>query len=429
MNRVLQILAFMGAMLPFLVQGQTVTFDAQVRPRAEFRNGFKALSPDELDPAFFIEQRTRLNTTYSSEKIKFKISFQDVRIWGATDQIYKSDPSLTNIFEAWGQYYFTPEFSFKVGRMPIAYHNERFMGALGWAAQGRSHDAAQFIYEKEGLKVDLGLAYNQDVNNPYEPKKITGTYYVANNYKTMQYLFLSKKLEKTTITGIFHNDGRQLHFGDSSTVYRQTMGLTLDQKTSGGLKFGAEFYYQMGKDQSDTDVSAFLLSAYATLSTDITPITLAMDYASGTDNGSTENNAWNPLYGTNHKFYGWMDYFYVGNPHKNVGLIDMRILTKFKTGEKSNLQARAHYFMSAADVVDATDLTKDYSNSLGMELDLVMSWKLDKALSVNLGYSQMFATESMEVIKGGDASSMNNWAWLQVNFTPQLIKWEMNKTE
>jgi len=406
---------------------QTFILDAQVRPRAEFRNGFKSLSPDPTNPAFFIEQRTRLNGLYTSDKFKVRFSFQDIRIWGGTAQIYKFDPALTNVFEAWGQYNFTESFAFKIGRMPIAYHNERFMGALGWAAQGRSHDALQLIYNKNGIKVDLGMAFNQSV---YEPTAIEGTYYTINNYKTMQYLYFGKKSASTTITAIIHNDGRQaIDQGDTLVAFRQTLGLTLDHTLGNGLKLGGEFYYQLGKDNTVTDVSALFAAAYITLNTSLTPLTFGVDFASGTGANDSKNKSWDPLYGTNHKFYGWMDYFYVGNGHRNVGLVDLYVYSKFKTGENSSFQARAHYFMSPVSIEELANNTDEYSNNLGFEVDLVMNWTLHPAVAVNLGYSQMFATESMEILKPGSSSTMNNWAWLQVNFAPQLLKWEANNKE
>ena len=39
---------------------QELTVGAQVRPRAEFRNGFKTLTESNRDAAFFIEQRTTI---------------------------------------------------------------------------------------------------------------------------------------------------------------------------------------------------------------------------------------------------------------------------------------------------------------------------------------------------------------------------------
>ena len=79
------------------------TLSGEIRPRAEFRNGFKTLNTEANDPAFFIEQRSRINFGYKNEKLGFKLSLQDVRIWGNAAQIYKDDPALTNVYEAYGE--------------------------------------------------------------------------------------------------------------------------------------------------------------------------------------------------------------------------------------------------------------------------------------------------------------------------------------
>jgi len=42
------------------------TLSAEVRPRAELRNGFKKPLESDMDAAFFVEQRTRLNTTFKA---------------------------------------------------------------------------------------------------------------------------------------------------------------------------------------------------------------------------------------------------------------------------------------------------------------------------------------------------------------------------
>jgi hypothetical protein len=52
----------------------------------------------------------------------------------------------------------------------------------------------------------------------------------------------------------------------------------------------------------------------------------------------------------------------------------------------------------------------------------VYSAALSKDVKFNLGYSQMFATESLEVIKNvNNASSFNNWVWAMIAFKPQLF--------
>lgn len=62
------------------------------------------------------------------------------------------------------------------------------------------------------------------------------------------------------------------------------------------------------------------------------------------------------------------------------------------------------------------------SNALGTELDLIFGYKWTKDISFNGGYSQLFATETMEVLKGGNKDNNNNWAWLMITVKPSLFK-------
>lgn len=406
-------------------QESELTVGAQVRPRAEFRNGFKTLTEEDRDAAFFIEQRTRLFADYNAEKFRVHINLQDVRIWGNTNQIYKDDAALFNVYEAWAEYRFNDAWSTKMGRMALDYDNARFFGNLGWAAQGRSHDAFLAKYKKNGLKFDLGLAFNQ---TGFEPTKLSGTYYDRNNYKSMQFIWANKSFGDLNISALVQNDGRQVK-ADSSTAYRQTLALIPTYKAE-KFTVGAELYYQMGQNAVDNDVNAYLLAAYLTYKTKLTPLTLGVDLVSGTEAADAlegEDKSFAPLYGTNHKFYGFMDYFYVGNGHANVGLTDIYLKTKFKVGKKSNLSAHLHQFMAGVDVIDPANPSSTLDAALGTEIDLVYSVKLADEVGLNIGYSQLFATDTMEAIKGGDADEMNNWAWIQFNFTPTLIKQKIKK--
>ena len=413
------ILFFHHALFAQLIVG------TQIRPRAEFRNGFKTLTEEGRDPAFFIEQRSRLFADYKAGPFQVKINFQDVRIWGSTSQIYKSDPTLTNIYEAWGLYHFNPKWSVKIGRMDLDYDNARFLGDLDWAAQGRSHYAflISFKNDSSDLRLDVGGAFNQI---GFEPTKLSETFYAGvNNYKTMQFAWLHKKFAGAKLSMLIHNDGRQVA-SDSSLAMRQTYGLIGSGKVA-GLDVGGEFYFQGGKNGADTDVSAFLVSAYATIKTGITPLTLGFDYVSGTSVNDNKDKSFNPLYGTNHKFYGYMDYFYVGNAHGQqgniAGLLDVHVKTRFKTGAKSSLVANTHIFNSAAELYNPTDADQSESKYLGTEVDLVFNMNPDKNVNFNLGYSQMFAGASMELVKAtpGDHTSFNNWVWLMINFNPTIF--------
>lgn len=113
------------------------TITGELRSRAEFRNRFKKLRDKGTDPAFFIEQRSRLYVDFKKDKNWLNIALQDVRMWGSMDQVYKTDPTLQNVYEAWARYAFNERYAFKIGRQAMDYDNARFFGNLDWAQQGR----------------------------------------------------------------------------------------------------------------------------------------------------------------------------------------------------------------------------------------------------------------------------------------------------
>ena len=400
------------------------TLSAEIRPRAEFRDGFKSVQAAGESPAFFVEQRSRLNADYQSDKIRLRLSLQDVRVWGSTSQVYKSDPSLFNIYEAYGEYRFTPFLSVRVGRQELDYDNTRFLGNLDWAQQGRSHDAVRFIYaDSAGFALHAGAAFNQNV--PLEPVKLEGTFYGGiDNYKTMQYLWLHKEVSGAKFSALVFNDGRQ-RAADSTVFFRQTYGV-IAEKTLGTVGLGGELYYQGGKDPAGRSVHAYLAALRATFATKLTPLTVGVDYLSGSDANDTRNKAFVPLYGTNHGFYGLMDYFYVGNNHgqlgRTAGLADFYLKTSFKLGEKSALLAHLHHFESPATIYNPQEGAGKLSSRLGEELDLVYNLNVSPEFNLKAGYSQLYATESLDALKGKPGESFNQWAWVMLTFKPTLFK-------
>ncbi len=406
----------------------------EIRPRTEFRNGFKKLQPaSDADYALFTEQRSRLYGTYKSDKIDVGLTIQDVRIWGEIGQINKSD-GLLSVHEAWGSIKFSPKTSLKLGRQELVYDDQRVLGSLNWAAQGRSHDGARLIVQDSTWDLHLGLVHNQSADIP-EPARLTTTYYSPGtnlvgfslgNPKNMQFAWWNKKTGAFQTSILAMNVGNQA--ADSSVKYQMTFGINPSYKINDKLKLFGSFYYQLGKNAGDADVAAYLGS----INLGITPsktvgLTLGADFVSGNDwdaqsgtNTNSDDNSFDVMYGTHHKFYGLMDYFYVGNPHKDVGLNDFYLKAKTKTGEKTVLLSHLHYFMSNGSITDASGA--EVSAGLGAELDLVFVYKYAQNITFKLGYSQLLGTDSMEILKGGDRSSLNNWAWLMININPSFFK-------
>ena len=88
--------------------------------------------------------------------------------------------------------------------------------------------------------------------------------------------------------------------------------------------------------------------------------------------------------------------------------------------DKYSIALTPHFFSA-----DGTVLNPDTTKAdayLGTEVDLVLGYKLYKNISLNVGYSQMFGSDSLQIIKGGDVNETNNWAWAMITFKPNLFK-------
>jgi hypothetical protein len=395
------------------------TLSGEIRPRGEYRDGFKRPLDQGTDAAFFVEQRTRINAQFTAEKFDVYVSFQDVRNWGATSQVYKSDPSLQNLYEAWAAFKINPKHTVRIGRVALDYDNARIIGNLDWAAQGRSHDLLKYELAGEHSKLHVGIAFNQDANTP-EPNKLSSTFYgVSGNYKTMQYAWFHHDWKDAGISALLINNGVQ-SASDSVVRFSQTAGV-YGTKSFGNVALEYDAYYQFGKSPSGKTISSYLLGANLTFwKSSPMNLTLGGDYLTG-DKSSTANKdeTFNPLYGTHHKFYGYMDYFYVGNGHKNKGLVDVFVKTRIKTGERSNVLAHLHQFFSQSTIV--TEASDEMSSSLGTEIDLVYNFNITQGVVLNAGYSAMFFSNSLEYLKDSVDPKAASWAWLMIGFKPTLF--------
>jgi len=400
----------------FIKSYSQFTVDAELRPRFEYRHGYKNLFPDNTEPAAFVSQRTRLNFGYKTEKLHFYLSPQDVRVWGDVPQLNLADENGFSLHQAWADVVMVPDLSLKIGRQEIVYDDQRFFGNVGWAQQGRSHDAVILKFEPSFLKLHFGAGYNQD------GEALTGNILKTNTYKSLQYVWLHKDWEKLSASFLFLNNGLQyINETDESkneTRYSQTAGLHLNANLS-KFNFASNFYYQFGNDVANNDLSAYLLSLEANYSAlENLRIGIGAELQSGNNYGAPANGvnkAFNPLYGTNHKFNGFMDYFYVGNHINNVGLVDFYGNVKYSFTKQSNINLELHQFFAAAEIND------NNSKDLGFEVDLVTSFKTSNFTGIQAGYSHFFTSKGIEILKNNFDGNTNNWAWVMVTIDPALF--------
>ncbi len=395
---------------------QSFEVNLEIKPRFEYRHGFQTLIPDEVDAASFISQRSRLNFNYGSEKLNAYISLQNVRVWGDVNTLSESDVNGTAIHEAWASLLLDSKFSLKMGRQEIVYDDSRIFGNVDWAQTARSHDAFITTFKpNDKSRLEVGIAHNEEDETLFQVD------YNVNNYKAFQYAWYHNNFKNFTMSLLALNTGftYENEQEEQDVDYNQTLGTHLTYGKN-KLKADASAYFQTGKI-ADTDLSALNLAG--NVHYDITSkfnAGLGAEYLSGTDMNSTDSKlkSFNPLFGTNHKFNGWMDYFYVGNHINSVGLLDLDLPLKYHK-EKVTIQLVTHLFSSAATVVDM--IGHEMDSHLGTEIDFSFDYKIAENINFEAGYSHMFATDTMEVLKGGNKDNTNNWAWAMFVFKPKLF--------
>jgi len=397
-------------------RAQELDVNIQLRPRFEFRNGYKTLRDASAESASFISQRSRLGLIYREDRLKVHVSFQNISNWGDKLQGAAIDRNSTGIFEANASYQFNDFIGIKAGRQVLSYDNERIFGEVNWPQAARAHDAL-LIKMKPGKNqlLDMGFALNSDEESlkklPYQTK----------NYKSMQYAWYHKDFAPLSLSLLFLNTGYEITEleGRLKNDYQQTFGGILKYNRSKLSVDGAMYGQQGKKDGQDVNAWYASLNLNYPLTSDLVA-GMGMEYLSGTsqEDVSGNNESFMPLFGTNHAFNGTLDYFYVGNHQNSVGLKDFYGKLVFSQ-PKYSLQLKSHLFYAAETILNRDENTI-MDNYLATEIDFSASYKVQKSLTLNLGYSQLFATESLEQLKGGDSSLSQNWAWLSLTFNPSF---------
>lgn len=386
--------------------------DVQLRSRGEYNNGASSPRHEGQKPATFINERARLSLGYQrGDNLELKFSAQHTGIWGQDDMNVKDGSASIN--EAWAKLKFGEGWFAQIGRQQLAYDDERILGGLDWHVSGNWHDALRLGYENQQNKLHLILAFNQaSANN-------RGNFYDGPMpYKAMQTLWYHYQATDTPfgISLIAMNLGREAgEAGNGKTKYMQTLGTDINYKPSDFDIHGA-FYYQTGKNAADTKVSAWMASAKVGYKIDpVWGVSVGYDYRSGNDGKGDKDKAFDQLFGTHHKFYGFMDYFLRTVP---LGLQDIQAGVTAKASQKTSVLLNYHYFSTAQKA--AND-----KKGLGHEIDLQVTHTLMKNVTLMAGYSTMIGTETMDLVKGGYHKSWQDWAWVTLNINPRIFstKW------
>ncbi len=286
-----------------------------------------------------------------------------------------------------------------------------------------------------------------------------GTNGATQNYKSFTSLYISKKFKQTKVSALLFNDNFGKYKLDSAgsaavgyvygrrfvpsaptdpydygTRSRYTYGLMLNPTFGNASGFGkiavqAAYYQQSGNDRDGNRMNAFHYSVAATYQKGLFSITPGYDVLSGTkpaDVISGKNNSFDPLYGTPHKFWGYMDYFYAGTGSPKGGLNNPYVKLKYTANTFAiGLDLHAFSLNQEMKKADGTLVGKN----LGKEADLVLNYTMNKFTNIELGYSMMKATGNMPFAKGQAVNDVTaatfdktpKWAYLMLKFSPDFF--------
>ena len=406
------------------------SIEADLLTRGEYRDGGlpKEEGEDNSNKASFVVERTRLGLDFERTFLKTHITAQHAAVWG------QAGKGSFNIYEAWAQLKARNGLFVKIGRQVLSYDDERIIGSDDWTEVALSHDLLKLGYEGNSHKVHAMFAYNQN-----DESVNGGTVYRDGDkpYKTMQALWYHYDHPRVPFGAslLFMNlglQGSEISETPNKTFLQQLIGTYMSYQPSKWCLEGS-FYYQMGKSEDGIDIDAWMTSVKGPYSPSWQwTLTGGYDYLSGDPYYKvkpkgyfgliqhTTLKGFSPVYGTHHKFYGAMEFFYV-NTFKDgftPGLQNLFFGATYCPIKPLQIDATYHYFATAT-------WLENMSKSLGHELELSVTYEPVKQVKISIGYSYMHGDETLERIKRVDDDRNLHWAWINVQIKPKFlqIKW------
>jgi hypothetical protein len=435
-----------------------LSVSGQIRTRTEYRDGQGAPVAEVASPAIFTSQRSRLNVGYAGHRFKIYTSLQDVRVWGQDASMINRTTVDSNdglmLHEAWAELSLVDtgkvvkNFTMKIGRQELVYDDVKLLGNLDWLQQARRHDAILFKFDHNGWMAHLGAAYNQNnekkVGSTYVGTAPTGApagYGITTNglgtmYKSMQFLYVGRKLHFGNASFLFFKDDFSKYTIDpndpnKTPVYqkgvwsRYTFGANLFGTALRKITFGLSAFSQKGEYRDGTSLNEYLLSASAMYAVGRkVSVGPGVDLLSGNGEGKA-NQRFDPLYGTPHKFWGYMDYFYVADGFgSSNGLLNYYLKAKYKPKDNLTLTLDVHEFALPHKITNNDG--ESINKNLGTEVDFMLTYNMTKAITFEAGYSVMKSTDTMLSPKVKNPTNISvdsfdktsTWAYLMISIKP-----------
>ncbi|NKB70647.1 MAG: hypothetical protein GKR89_26555 [Candidatus Latescibacteria bacterium] len=366
-----------------------IEWGGQIRPRFEFRDPAAGGGDDS-----WTSMRVRTHLKARLERgVQTFIQWQDVRLWGEEANTL-GDFSADHLDLHQGyidlQGLYDLPLDLRLGRQEIALGGQRLVGAVGWTPQARAFDGVRLQTGTGAIELDLLGLRLADSSAPAHLHNA----YLAGSYATLP------DIGGLEIYLLYNSAG--------AATDQLTLGLRQAGKTD-RFPYRLEAAYQTGQRQGE-DVAAYMLGLRAGVPAGKGSLTLWYDYLSGDDNlADGETKVFDTLFATNHKFYGFADYFLNIPLHtQGGGLQDLALKLTWPLA-KGQLQAHLHHFSLA--VKRQLD-----SATLGRELDLILSHPYSPQVRCTIGVSFVQADDSWAAIGRLDKDAKFTFFMLDTQF-------------
>ncbi|WP_304546161.1 hypothetical protein [Sulfurimonas microaerophilic] len=284
------------------------------------------------------------------------------------------------------------------GRSQVNLDNQRFIGTVGWRQFERSYDTlyvsdnsvknlsvlAAWVYGLQGV----GAGDTDDTNSVL----LNASYTVMPELKITAYDYMIAELGDIyglALTGDVATNGVKLNYRAEYAIQNDaTMNI------NGGAKAKADAsYYNL---DFGVNISGILAG-------------VNYEFLSGTT-GSDGKTAFNPSLGTNHKFNGWADVFYVASVPQG-GLEDLNIRLGYANKDFGKLLAVYHKFTADKAMASGSGTTDD----LGSEIDFLYTHPLPFVKDV--GALIKYASYSKGKATGYTNDVQKAWVMLDYKFS------------
>ena len=375
-------------------------FSGEIRPRYEYAD-----VDNGVDAANAFTARTHLKVKaglLGIDGLSTTVGIQSVNNFGYTN--YNStangqtqydkivDPQFAMLSEA-SLDYSIGKTALHAGRSQVNLDNQRFIGTVGWRQNERSYDTV-YVANSDVENLTLLAAYVYGFQGvKANPTADTSSILLNAKYKIMNEL---------TVTA----------YDYMIASLSDTMGIALTGKIDAGAKltYRAEYAIQSDATMEYQNVAAKADATYMNfdLGANISGVLAGVNYEVLSGTNSADKTAFNPALGTNHKFNGWADVFYVG-ALPTMGLNDANARLGYKSKGFGKLLAVYHSFT-------AETTTGTNSDDLGSEIDAVYVNKIPGVQNLK-GLVKLASFSKGNATNGYAASQSDKTVgWVQLDY-------------